>query len=373
MLSRFDSMKIAREAQGDKAETQFTKMMQELQENKTAEYILMEKVMLLCQTLEDPESGNPLERDQMVAELLCLQEKVEESAKRSRAILCCKPEEPWTLQNVGSEEEGFWNYGIYDPDPRISLGSLFKRNASNGAVTCVPDPAANRRVSWTEGKFHQINLNYPKLKMIHNEPSIYIVPGFLSKGECERLMHKTACGFRRSCLSNGTPDPSRTSEQVCCPSRDIPTIVEKMTLLLNCKNEQLEMPQILRYTEGQRFTPHHDGIEGKYSSSGFVDSARLATLFVYLVDVPDGGETKFPLLGLSVKPKKGMAVIHFPTTTGGTYHLDRRTLHEGGTAVDEKWLLASWVWENDLTDYAYYDSFPSLYTGGEESGYIDII
>ena len=56
MLSRFDSIKIAREAQGDKAETQFTKMIQELQENKTAEYILMEKVMLLCQTLEDPES-----------------------------------------------------------------------------------------------------------------------------------------------------------------------------------------------------------------------------------------------------------------------------------------------------------------------------
>ena len=321
-------------------------MMQELKENKTAEYILMEKVMLLCQTLEDPESGNPFEREQMVAELLCLQEKVEESAKRSRAILCRKPEEPWTLKNIGSEE-GFWNL----------LG---------------PDPAAKR--VWTEGKFHQINLNYPNLKMIHNQPSVYIVPGFLSKDECERLMHKTACGFFRSITakSGGQLSSARTSEQVDCPRRDIPTIVEKMTSLLNCRKEQLEQCQILRYKKGQHFTPHFDGREGKFSAGGFVDSARLATLFVYLVDVPSGGETNFPLLGLSVKPKKGMAVIHFPTTIDGTYHLDRRTFHEGGTAVDEKWMLATWVWENDNIDDDDND-LPSLYTGGEENGYIDII
>ena len=369
MLSRFDSMKIAREAQGKQVDTQFTDMMQELKEAKTAEYLLLEKVTLLHQTLEDPESGNPLEREQMVAELLWLQEKVEESVKKSRAILYRKAEEPWTLKNVGSGEEGFWNYGFSDPDLQITRRSLYKLNTSN---EWVPDPA-NR--SWTEGKFHQINLNYPSLKMIHTEPSIYIVPGFLSKDECERLMRKTACGFRASYCGDldGKVSPSRTSEQIECPRREIPTIVEKITSLLNCRKEQLEVPQILRYTKGQRFTPHHDGIEGKFSTGGFVDSARLATLFVYLVDVPNGGETNFPLIGLSVKPKKGMAVIHFPTTTGGTYHLDRRTMHEGGTAVDEKWLLATWLWENDIAECHKEDTLPSLYTGGEENGYIDII
>ena len=29
---------------------------------------------------------------------------------------------------------------------------------------------------------------------------------------------------------------------------------------------------------------------------------------------------------------------------GGAYAADRRVLHEGRPAVDEKWLLATWVW-----------------------------
>ena len=54
----------------------------------------------------------------------------------------------------------------------------------------------------------------------------------------------------------------------------------------------------------------------------------------------------FPLLRLRIRPTRGMAVVHFPTRVdaGGAYAADRRVLHEGRPAVDEKWLLATWVW-----------------------------
>jgi prolyl 4-hydroxylase len=75
------------------------------------------------------------------------------------------------------------------------------------------------------------------------------------------------------------------------------------------------------------------------------------TVFCYLNDVQSGGESSFPLLNLSIAPRKGAAVVHFPTTTG--FEEDLRTEHEGSVADDEKWLLATWVWKDPRTDAAY--------------------
>ena len=36
---------------------------------------------------------------------------------------------------------------------------------------------------------------------------------------------------------------------------------------------------------------------------------RFATILVYLQDVKEGGETKFPVLGISVKPVKGRLLV----------------------------------------------------------------
>ena len=194
---------------------------------------------------------------------------------------------------------------------------------------------------------------------------------------------------------------ARSSEQVDCPQRDVPTLVDKMTSLLRCTAGQLEVLQIIRYTKGQFFKPHNDGAHGPSTSSGFVEAGRLATLFVYLIDVPNGGETKFTSLGppsegdevdflfdgdstgsgviakanddgtfdvkyvtggeeyitasvraehiarkssgrtLSIRPKRGMAVVHFPQAM--SLDCDFRTMHEGATAIDEKWILATWM------------------------------
>ena len=51
---------------------------------------------------------------------------------------------------------------------------------------------------------------------------------------------------------------------------------------------------------------HHD--------VGYIDNAispgpRMLTFFLYLSDVEEGGETNFPFLGVSVKPKKGRALL----------------------------------------------------------------
>merc|ERR1719428_2503725 len=58
---------------------------------------------------------------------------------------------------------------------------------------------------------------------------------------------------------------------------------------------------VLRYETGQFFKLHHDG------------SMRPATVFVYLngLDEGGGGETKFPHLGLQVRPSPCTAIMWY--------------------------------------------------------------
>ena len=84
---------------------------------------------------------------------------------------------------------------------------------------------------------------------------------------------------------------------------------------------------------------------------------RVATLLVYLTDVPigSGGATMFRDLGyggepLKVRPKKGSALLFFPSAGGipGT-PFDIRTLHCGEAvsedAENEKWIAQLWLRE----------------------------
>jgi prolyl 4-hydroxylase len=126
--------------------------------------------------------------------------------------------------------------------------------------------------------------------------------------------------------------------------REIPSLVKKMCNLLNCDASQLERCSLIRYRRGEYYKPHCDEDEGPDSMNGFSDSHRLVTLQVFLNDVRRGGETNFtaPGVELSVRPQKGMAVLHFPGSTD--FKADPRTLHEGATVISTKWILVTWLW-----------------------------
>ncbi|KAL7488389.1 hypothetical protein ACHAW6_013973 [Cyclotella cf. meneghiniana] len=207
------------------------------------------------------------------------------------------------------------------------------------------------------GPFHRINLDYPGLKQIHRNPDIYAVENFLTADECDRIVakarpHLSPClVYKEEGDENSVQDPWRTSTNTNLPRAEVPSVVDKITSLGCCSIEQLEILQVLNYKKGQQFKPHTDGFSGPYSACGFEQSTRLATVFCYLNDVSEGGSTYFPLIDLDIKPKKGRAIIHFPADIN--MREDKRTLHQGKPAIDEKWLLTTWVWKSKRTDEAY--------------------
>jgi hypothetical protein len=108
---------------------------------------------------------------------------------------------------------------------------------------------------------------------------------------------------------------------------------------------------ILRYEVGQEYQPHRDyappgSIERDHPQAG----NRARTICVYLNDVEAGGQTAFPLAGLSIEPAAGRAVIFDNLHADG--RPDPDTLH-AGVPVErgEKWLATLWLRQRRYRDF----------------------
>ncbi|XP_071102165.1 prolyl 4-hydroxylase subunit alpha-1-like [Haliotis cracherodii] len=103
--------------------------------------------------------------------------------------------------------------------------------------------------------------------------------------------------------------------------------------------------QLTSYPKGKAYKSHTDCVEG-----GEDKRDRVATVLVYLQDVEEGGETRFPELGIWVKPRKGRALVWNNMSPDGD--CERHSIHTA-SRVDKgnKYILIRWY---------YYKSFYSL-------------
>jgi len=67
--------------------------------------------------------------------------------------------------------------------------------------------------------------------------------------------------------------------------------------------QNYEDVQLLKYEKGQYYSAHTDYIPYR------IEGPRIATLFMYLNNVTEGGETAFRELGFNITPKKGKAMM----------------------------------------------------------------
>ena len=255
--------------------------------------------------------------------------------------------------------------------------------------------------------YHRINVDFPGLQLVHEEPYIFLVNTFLPlsrNADCSHLSMSPAM------LSRRQPVPGqaalRTSTSVFPAETSIRWLRERIAALTNVQLGQLEPTKISMYAKGQYFKKHTDA--SFLNEKLFAYSARLAevdedgvqapcswpsrfcTCFIYLNDCA-GGRTRFGWLDgaetmpgagifeqcinalrsshqsdgrpatnaatrkeLSIPPRTGLAVVHFPTTDlqmGGCVP-DPRTMHESETAVDPKCIIQQFIWPCEIDAYA---------------------
>jgi prolyl 4-hydroxylase len=130
--------------------------------------------------------------------------------------------------------------------------------------------------------------------------------------------------------------------------------LRKVSLLTGKPAEHCELPQVGRYLPSQQYLQHFDAFDlsnedgRRFAQNG---GQRTITVLTYLNDVGLGGATAFPNLNLQVQPRRGMAIVFFPSTLDGL--LDKMALHAALPAVDIKYVSQVWIRQTN------YDGRPS--------------
>lgn len=195
--------------------------------------------------------------------------------------------------------------------------------------------------------YNGINPNYPNAQLLHAHPPIFVVDNFLTPAECDFLIEASNDALGPAPVvgkGSGEVSPSRTSSTCYLAREDLPEYLRKVCLLTGKPPEHCELPQVGRYLPSQQYLQHFDAFDlsnedgRRFASNG---GQRTVTVLVYLNDVPRGGATSFPNLNIEVRPRRGMALVFFPSTLDGL--LDKMALHAALPAVDVKYVSQVWI------------------------------
>ncbi len=207
-------------------------------------------------------------------------------------------------------------------------------------------------------RYLQLNPFYPGLRRVYESPPVYVVDNFLSDTECERLQVTATPLLQRSKThsivgSEATRGRTSLTCHLAKRAEPCPRLLHKIQALTGLPQSHMELVQVSRYTAGQRYVDHYDGVDpataaGKnFCASG---GQRIGTVLVYLNDIKGGGgSTHFSRLNLEISPVKGMALIFFPGFLSG--ELDTNALHAGRPPLaDTKWVSQVWIRQSARED-----------------------
>lgn len=196
--------------------------------------------------------------------------------------------------------------------------------------------------------------NKHNIKALSQDPWILEVSNFLTDKEVDDILDsvtkwdqsKESGEIDSSGEGKAIITAARTSSTFWCnldceKSSPSEQIRHKIVDLLQIPKIHYEPIQLLRYTEGQRFVPHHDF---SFQELSLPCGPRVLTFFLYLSDVEEGGNTYFPDLGVSIEPKRGKAVLWANTLSRNPLAKDIRMTHEAQVVkVGVKYAANVWV------------------------------
>jgi prolyl 4-hydroxylase len=186
-------------------------------------------------------------------------------------------------------------------------------------------------------------------------PNIAVLENLLSPDECTKLIQLSRGKLTRSevvKVGTGHQEASkvRTSEGThfgYAENAVVQRYEARLEALFGKPVNEAEPLQILHYHTGGEYLAHHDYFEPSDPGTAVHTAKggqRVATLVTYLADVQAGGETVFPELDLSIRPRAGTGVYFEYHNASG--QLDGRCLHAGvPVQKGEKWVATKWFRE----------------------------
>jgi prolyl 4-hydroxylase len=197
-------------------------------------------------------------------------------------------------------------------------------------------------------------LAVPERRALSETPRMRILPGFASTAECQWVIEKLRPSLAPAMVWDdstglGKVDPDRSSSAVELRLPEMDVVIEALRARISAATGLpeaiFEVPQVMHYTVGQEFRPHHDFLDPQQPGPA-ADIARrgqrIGTFLLYLNEDFEGGETEFPKAGIAYRGGAGDALFFTNVTRDG--RPDPLTLHSGRPPVSgEKWILSQWI------------------------------
>lgn len=185
----------------------------------------------------------------------------------------------------------------------------------------------------------------PPAETLSAQPDVRRIERLFTAAECDYLRQLAEPEYMPSVVNDamGRPmrDPIRTSDGATIhwliEDPAVHALNRRLAAATGTAFEQGEATLILRYKGGQEYKPHFDSVRSEQNQ-------RFMTVLVYLNHDYKGGETVFPEIGLSVKGRKGDALIFTSALPDRT--VDPLSKHAGmPIAGGVKYLCTKWIRE----------------------------
>lgn len=212
----------------------------------------------------------------------------------------------------------------------------------------VPEPDVAARESYIEVRGRQV-----RVLLTLTLPRLVVFGNLLSDAECDQLIAQAQPALAPSTVVDAASGrheshEGRVSDGMFFRHGETPLVAEieaRIAALVRWPVTHAETLQVLRYSPGGKYEPHHDyfwaGHEGTAQVTA-VAGQRVGTVILYLNTPEAGGGTAFPEVGLEVVAQKGNAVFFSYERP----HASTKTLHAGLPVLrGEKWIATKWLRE----------------------------
>ncbi|MDZ7770539.1 MAG: 2OG-Fe(II) oxygenase [Woeseiaceae bacterium] len=196
----------------------------------------------------------------------------------------------------------------------------------------------------------------PKSETLREMPRIETIAKFAPPAACDWLIKQARDRLSRATIydkvTGGTTEDNRRTNSQCdldVQSLGVLTFVLRARIgaITGRRERAMEIPKVLHYSPGETFAKHFDYLdpdEPAYAAELAARGQRTHTFLIYLNDDFEGGETQFPLIGISHKGAKGDGLLFANTDADG--RPDKDTMHTGLPPTSgEKWVFSQWIRE----------------------------
>lgn len=203
-------------------------------------------------------------------------------------------------------------------------------------------------------------LQAPLARAVSERPRVAVIDGLLSADECRLLIAAARPMLHRSlAIDERTGEASamqiRTSSDASfdplVEDLSLRLVQQRMASAAGMELVQAEHLVVLAYEPGQEYRPHRDYRSPESLRDDVPEAGnRARTICVYLNEPEAGGETAFPVSGVTVEPQAGRAVVFDNLLADGSPDAD--SLHAGlPVQHGEKWLATLWLRERRYRAY----------------------